>query len=286
MKKTLATAPLVHVLIHLRFSGVAALKNISPELQKTLHESMVGEGLAEEIVSEAEQVDFIFDPIAQQMRHKKTTLKRLLFRAEGEQEIVEVSDSSIIYKTTLYTGFDAFHRKFSTLLSVLLSVIPNLEKSLMKNVGLRYVDVLVPSDNYKLRDFVSPTVLPPLFDNEGELLQARVLKVTKSEKNQVLVVSLEELPVHNNQVYKVLPDNLIEPDDKCALIISGQASWLKVTADSYGLLDIDHTYEFAGSPKFDETDINTAVVQLYKKSSEVFWQSLSEQAKEAWGYKE
>ncbi|MEL0605868.1 TIGR04255 family protein [Pseudoalteromonas undina] len=286
MKKVLEQAPLVHTLIHLKFADLPTLQPITEELQQTLHLRMMEEGFAEKIVSKADIAEWHYDNATQQMRHKKLSKERLLFRASGEKEIVEISESSIILKSTAYTTFSEFYDKFHRVLKGCIDLIPRLDSTLLKSVGLRYIDVIAPVGHSSLEDFVSSEIQPPKLANLGKHLQGHSLKAMKVSENQVLVLNFEELPTVSKRIHKVLPDNLMEPDEKCGLIIDGQKEWLEVESETYGILDIDHTYHFERSPKFDLVEIKTATNMLYQLASDVFWQTITEKAKKAWGYKE
>ena len=286
MKKTLEKAPLVHALIHLKFAEVPTLTTIKPELIQALHVRMLDEGFPEKIESKADMVEWNYDPSSQQMRHRKLSKTRLLFRAPGEREIVEISESSIIIKSTIYGTFRDFYEKFHRILLACLEIIPKLDKTLLKSVGLRYVDVIAPTGDCTLSDFVKGEVQPPCLDNIGTHLQGHSLKAVKVAENQILVVNFEELPTIDKRVQKVLPDNLVEPDEKCGLVIDGQQDWFAISSATYGILDIDHTYQFARSPIFSVELVEKATHQLYQQASDIFWNVITEQAKEAWGYKE
>lgn len=286
MKKTLEKAPLVHALIHLRFAEVPFLQTISSELLVALHERMVKECFPEKINSKEDIIEWQYDIATQQMRHHKMSKERLLFRAAGEKEIVEISESSIILKSTDYTTFTEFYDKFQRILLSCQELIKGLNQTLLKSVGLRYINLIAPNEDYTLSDFISNEVLPPKFDNIGKHLHGNSLKVASVAKSQILVVRFEELPTIENKIHKVLPDNLIEPDNRCGLIINGQPEWFNVTSSTYGILDVDHTYNFIGSPKFDATKIESAAHQIYQQASEVFWDVITDHAKEIWEYKE
>lgn len=118
--------------------------------------------------------------------------------------------------------------------------------------------------------------------NENKHVQGATLKVIETNPAQILVVNFEELRCNDGKVHKILPDNLIEPDPSCGLIIAGQQEWLNVSSETYGLLDVDHTHNFISSPKLEIELIESAANQLYKHASDVFWNIISEKAKEIW----
>lgn len=284
-KKTLTHAPLVHAVLHLRFSETPSLNPMSREVMKSLHLRMINNGFPEKIESQANMIDMVFDPVLQQMTHSQTQKKRVLFRAAGEKDIVEISEDSIILKTTNYVAFDTFYPTFHGVLKACLEVLDGLELTLLKSVGLRYVDVIVPQNGVPLKEYVVTDVLPPSLQiiEGAKHIQGATLKVIETRPGQVLVVNFEELKSIDNKVSKVLPDNLIEPDPKCGLQIAGQESWIKVTSETYGLLDVDHTHTFVSSPKFNVENIEKAAQELYQHASDVFWNVVSDFAKKEWG---
>ena len=64
---------------------------------------------------------------------------------------------------------------------------------------------------------------------------------------------------------------------------NGQSEWLVVSSETYGLLDVDHSHNFVGSPKFSVTLIESAANELYQHASDVFWNVISEKARDTWG---
>lgn len=287
-KKILDRAPLVHAVIHLRFSDIPSLSNIATEQIDKIHSRMIQEEFPEKIESKGETIEVKFDQKTQQLAHRHQPINRYLFRAAGEKKILEISKNSIILKATEYRTFQDFYSTFDQLLNGCIEAIDNLDKVLLKSVGLRYVNILVPNSGAELKDFVSGDVLPmPLGMIEGaKHLHGLSTKAVETEHGKVLSVTLEELPVVNGSVTKVLPDNLIEPDDKCGLQISGQSSWAKVNSQTYGILDVDHSHEFIGSPNFSVNDVEVAIHKLYEQANSVFWGVISEHAKTEWGYRE
>jgi uncharacterized protein (TIGR04255 family) len=284
-KKILDRAPLVHAVLHLRFSETPSLNPINTELLNKLHERMIKEGFQEKIESQATLDEVIFDPVKQQMNHKQLNKKRILFRATGEKSIVEISEESIVLKTTNYNSFEEFYGSFHLVLTGCLEVLNGLSHALLKSIGLRYVDIIAPANNLSLNELVSAELLPASLEiiNESKHIQGATLKVVATNPRQVLAVNFEELLVREGKVSKILPDNLVEPDTKCGLKITGQSDWLNVSSETYGLLDIDHTHHFDSSPVFDVEMIQSAALELYQHANDVFWNSITEKAQQEWG---
>jgi uncharacterized protein (TIGR04255 family) len=284
-KKRLTKAPLVMSVLHLRFTETPSLNPINEETLKHLHERMIIEGFQEKIESEANIIDVAFDPQKQQMKHSQVNKKRILFRSAGEKNIIEISDTSIILKTTDYIGFENFYGIFNRVVSACLEVLEGLNSALLKSVGLRYVDLFAPTNGASLDELIANDVLPPSLNmiDSNKHIQGATLKVIETNPGQVLVVNFEELRTIENKVQKVLPDNLMEQDTKCGLVILGQQEWLNVTSDTYGLLDVDHTHHFNQSPLFNADSIESAALELYQHSNDVFWNIITDKAQIDWG---
>ncbi len=290
-KKVLAKAPLVQALIDLRFSEIPSLASMQTPLLTQIHEAMMKHSFSEKLEAKGHRISFKFDQHTQTASKEVVDFNRYLFRMSGETSILEISKEAIIYKSTAYQQFELFYETFKALLIELCSVIPSLEKSLLKKVGLRYVDVLVPESDDKLDDYVNNDVLArgltaPASSHKIRHLHGVTTKLLQVMDNQVLRISFEELPIESNKVTKILPDDLIEPEPKCGLLIYGQDSWSNTNSPTYGILDIDHTYTFTGSPLFNLHEVETAIKGLYDSSKDVFWSILSQKAINAWGVKE
>jgi uncharacterized protein (TIGR04255 family) len=289
MKKALTDAPLVQALIDLRFSEIPSLSSIPTDLIDKIHEAMIGVGFAEKIESKGQSVSIRFDQATQQATQEKTSVNRYLFRAAGERSIIELSKSSLIYKSTEYGTFEDFYKKFDEVLSSLVELVPTLNKSLLKRVGLRYIDVIVPDSGNTLEDLISDGLLAPKLNEpiDGyKHIHGLTSKVVEVDQNKMLRVALEELPVENRSIRKILPDELVEPDQNCGLVIKGQACWANTSSPTYGILDIDHTFNFEASPAFSIDSIREATSGLYNQSKDVFWSLIKQPALNIWGYKE
>ena len=209
MKKVLTDAPLVQALIDLRFSEIPSLSSIPADVINKIHEAMIGVGFAEKIESKGQSVSIRFDQATQQATQEITPVNRYLFRAAGERSIIELSKSSLIYKSTEYGTFEDFYKKFDEVLSSLIELVPTLNKSLLKRVGLRYIDVIVPDSGNTLEDFISDGLLAPKLNEpiDGcKHIHGLTSKVVEVNQNKMLRVALEELPVENRSIRKILPD--------------------------------------------------------------------------------
>lgn len=286
MKKFLEEAPLVLSVLHLEFSKIPALSVMTQEMSNSLHQRMIEEGFAERIDSKQEVTEFAFNKSSNNLSPQQQTknLHRTLFRASGEMDIVQVCDHALILKTTNYKRFEEFHDKFNGAIQACIDVIPNFNKALLKSVGLRYVDLIAPKPGASLPDYISSEVLPMSLSMLDKPLKRHGKTFTQSQvkENQVISVVFEEIPTDQGKVHKVLPDNLIEGDPKGGLIIKGHHWWLELDSPTYGILDVDNHYSFIGSPVFDIDALNGAIKNLYIYANQVFWGTITDEAKRAW----
>ncbi|MDV2438202.1 TIGR04255 family protein [Acinetobacter gerneri] len=283
MKRSLVKAPLVHVVLDLKFAELPSLKNISEELENTLHDKMIEIGFPEIIRSKVEGFDVTFDAVTQNLTQEKHNTKRLLFRAAGERSIVEISSTSIQLKATKYTSFENFYRSFKEIILV-INEFCRLDKTVVKALELRYIDVIVPTKQYNLSDFVLDSYLSPELFGKFKHLQGQKVTVVETDVGQ-LIVNFAELPTVDGKVNQILPHDLMEADQKCTLIIEGQMEWRSAVAPTYGLLDMRHIHPFVGSPLFSIEHVDTKAQALYQDVSDVFWGSLSKVALHEWEVK-
>jgi len=286
-KKTLRKQPLVYAIIHLRLSEIPELNHpISEVILKTLHEKMIAEGFQEKIESSTKAINLQISHEMNQASHHETVRHRVSFRASGEKQIITIAKEEIIIKSTEYTSFEDFLATFNRVLAAYSTAVGGVKNALLKSVGIRYVDVIVPDGDKLLPEYVGSAILPPALDViDGEHCYGATSRTIKTDPSQFLHVRFEELATLENKITKMMPDDLLEPDRNCALKIDGQDEWLAITSPTYGVLDIDHTYQFEDSPVFNADDVTKAIQRLYKQASNVFWGVITPEAEKAWGKK-
>lgn len=288
-KKGLKKAPLIHSVIQLRFSTIPEIKIISEENLSKLHNKMIEQNFPEQIKAKFNQLLIKFEGSAQKTIQTETEMFRYLFRSEGEREIIEISSNeagtALTLKSGAYTDFKRFYQKFYKFLTICIEVFPKLEEALLKSITLRYVDLIVPSSEYNLSDFVQASVMPMSLDtfSQNKHLHGFSQRYVITDAGYQLKVAFEEIPTaDNNMLTKILPDSLAEPDPACGLMIPLQEAWNNIKSPTYGILDIESIKEFQGSPKMNLNFIKTEINALYTDCSDVFWEVITPQAQELW----
>ena len=287
MKKILRSAPLVQAVIHLRFSETPSLSIIDSKLLKTIHAQMINLGFPDFIESTAQSVEFTVDQSSQEVKQRTQTMKRYVFIAAGKTESIELNSTSLIIKSTNYNTFEELSQSFLSAINLCLETVNELQKMLLKSIGLRYVNAIVPKGSNNLESLISKEIIPlsTVSISNSRHLHGSMSKAIETDNNQSMLINFEELPLNGTSVHKILPENSIEPDTNCGLVIKGYSWWANVPGNTYGILDIDHSYNF-NSPQFDMGLVESELFKLKQNISSVFWELTSDTAKNAWDYEE
>lgn len=151
---------------------------------------------------------------------------------------VLIDQNSIEFRTSEYFDYEDFLKTLDKIKDIILSIVPAYDKVEVKETVLSYVDLIVEAEefDYKLSDFFnSPTILPSHHYNNNNAL----FLAAKNEYNELLTaknrvfISLEELP---QNALKVVPDSLIEFDNKFSMPISVSRMPSATSTEPYVLL--------------------------------------------------
>lgn len=281
MEKHLNKAPLVHVVVHLRYSKIPELAEPSSLIRTDVTKQMVEIGFPELI--ESMGTGHHISISANEPHTSTKNIYRSIFRAAGQHDCVVLTDDSLVLKTTKYDCFPKFFEKFNEILSLLENTIDGFKKTVIKSIGFRYSNLVAPIGNTNLDDYIVDGVLPVrnLFDSFETKIGISQASVAV-EQNQTLRLLVEEVLVQNGMVTKVLPDDLLEPDNNAALLIPGFDYWAKIKASRYALIDIVHAYDFPASPLYDRKLIVEKFDGLHTLGCKTFWDMMTDTAKEHW----
>lgn len=284
-KQYLEEAPLILAIFQLDFSILPSLAKSDNTQLLRLHDALAPLGFIDPHMIEFNETQLNLNPNQEQraLVVSQQTQARYVLRMSGERRNVELTDRRLILRATDYKNFEEFRTLFLQVLQAVTPVI-GLDKAALKQTSARYVDLIVPSAGYSLDDFVIPDIrparlsmLPMAHSREG--INHAVVKM--SEWLQLHMV-FEELPVLNQQLHRILPLELYEPDPRAGLQIAFQPGWMEVEAPAYGILNIDHIYRYPHSPVYDEHEVMTQLDSLYANCKEVFWEIIRPQAKTCW----
>ena len=165
IKKRLEKAPLVFSQAQFHFTDLPSPQLGSEQELESLHKAMMDIGLADRINSEVIEMGFHFNQNNSndgyfQVKQEKNSRDRLIFRGFGSHRAAELTHNRLIIKTTEYTTYEDFRDFVSSILDAVHNNIKDLGKVLMKQISLRYVDIVLPSEQYELKDYIHPAFLP------------------------------------------------------------------------------------------------------------------------------
>lgn len=279
----LRSSPLVYVLTVLEFSPNPHISKLGNEELANLTEKLLEAGYPDRIISKHQLIEFQigneegFSPIVRNPQ-------RLVFRAAGEMSAVHLSENSLALITTNYEKFEDFSTEFSKILNVISDTVKDQNKTVLKKLGLRYINLICPQDQKTLssyfKDNISPIKLDILGDAKDKYsVSTSSVQLTDADK---ITIKIEELYAPEGMVHKVIPEELFEPDTKAGLIINGYQYWSNIFSKNYALLDMDQQHTFNGSPLFDIDSVLRRQNELHEYNEKVFLSTISQEAFDEW----
>lgn len=276
----LSQAPLIHAVAQVQFSELPSFEE--GELE-ALHRGLMGIRFPERVNSHFEQHILALPANgapADQPSHQR--LSRYVFKAPGQQQLVEVRRDRILLKVTDYAGHHAFFDLWQKVMETVFAALPHLRQALLHRFSLRYIDLVVPKPVERLTQLVSGALLPPpLQELQGDSLFGTSVKVIRTAPNQHLRVAFEELLPMEKRLTKVLPDDLAEHDPRCGISINAQAHWQEIEGP-YGLLDIEHVYTAHNTPSLATVDMKNRLEALYQPARAAFDSVITDAARTSW----
>ena len=173
----------------------------------------------------------------------------------------------IVLFTTAYPRYEGFAAQFKNALTILENVV---KPSLCSRIGLRYCDLVKPSAEQDIEQFVvSNWLYPDCLSTVGAPLSHRLETMTKTEAGQLMIRTV--LGVSN----AVLPPDIQQLPVK----VSNDESEPSLRL----ILDFDHFWLSRDeSVKFDVDFIVKKLNDLHEKSREAFWEITTHEGREVW----
>jgi uncharacterized protein (TIGR04255 family) len=285
-KKRLIKAPLVLVQAQIHFSTLPTRDLGTEKELESLHKAMIKLGFAERIDSEVVEVGFQFNPEVVkdgyvELKQQKSNSKRLIFRGFGKSQSVELVSNHIIIKNSQYENYIQYSAKIKDILKVFTANLSDLKDVLTKQISIRYIDVILPSKENELSHYIDPCLLPfhPKFSTETSGISQ---SVTKTGDNQFIVISTEEVKAEiTGFPGRWLPADMLESDQRAVLMLNPYIESYSV-GKNYGILNIDHRIDLPNTPIWETTEIINQLNSLYTLSSQLFWDVISDTAKQEW----
>lgn len=276
----LSQAPLIHVVAQVHFSELPPFEE---SVLEGLHRRLVEAGFPERVDANLSHVEWSVQlSVENEPQQRVRDIQRVVFKGAGQRSLVELRQDRLLLKTTDYSGHEAFLEDLHELMCIVAEVLPGFNKGLLHRLSLRYVDLVVPKPDEKLRELVSEALLPPpLPDVGGSPLFGSTVKVVDTGMGRHLRVMFEEVQPEEGKLTKVLPDDLAEHVRSCGLSITAQEHWESISG-VYGLLDIEHVHIAGDTPVVGNVDKSEIFRQLHEKTYRAFWGVITKQAQRSW----
>lgn len=137
----LKRAPLIFVLVQVRFN--ADLK--MPEHISNIQETLAERGFVRFSTDYVQQVQ-----VGPELKTEAKT--RWIFMSRDKREAIVLTNDFVVYETSRYQTFEHFLERFRLMLDALRR---HTRVSFATQVGLRYVDLIRPRDSVAAKEFVS-----------------------------------------------------------------------------------------------------------------------------------
>lgn len=134
-------SPLILVLAQIRFSPVLLIKDFIPVIQEELRKQKYSDYRAEQI----QQVMFTGTDV------KTEQTNRWVFASRDRRHAVIIAPDFVIYETSNYDVFETFLERFRPVLDLVQNKVG---PDFAKQVGLRYVDLIRPTQTRTASEFL------------------------------------------------------------------------------------------------------------------------------------
>jgi uncharacterized protein (TIGR04255 family) len=285
-KKRLKKAPLVLVQAQIHFSDLPLQALGTEQELENLHKAMIKMGFAERIDAEVVEIGFQFNPEEAkdgyvQLKQQKKNSKRLVFRGFGRTQSVELTSNRLIIKNTRYKDYEQFSTDIRAILEKFTDHLGDLENVLIKQASIRYIDVILPSKENELFDYIQPNLLPfhPEF---SEATVGMSQSIAKTGEHRFMIIMAEEVQAAPlGYPGRWLPVDMLESDQRAVLVLNPFLDSYQ-QGKNYGILNIDHRLDFPETPKWQQQEIMQHLDDLYALSSQFFWDAVTDIAKREW----
>ena len=258
----MANAPLALVLAQVRFSPYLTIGNCIPAIQDALRKTYP-------VFRKGQMQTIEFGPASPSPTI--STSDRWDFVDAGNREGFIVQQNSLVFLATRYKTFEDFAHKHDVVLECIERTVPDI---FVERIGLRYVDLIVPTNNHTPEDYVFEGLRGcPLEIESPKSYQARHIarwRVT----NGVIVfryisgVQSPYLPP-DLQMIELSPPEIIER--------------AKRSSSQVGMMDFDRTMDCRGPYRAQQ--ISQLFVEMHNDASKAFKRAMSTLAEVEWNSK-
>ncbi len=255
-------APLVYVLAQIQFNRVPLLE----EKWEVFHQAIFDQ--FPEVFPE-NFVEFLLTPEDQEP--KPQTVKRWQFFTKDRRTGIILDPGTLIFHTTDYEESNVFFDDMEVILEALLPALPT--SLILKRSGLRYLDVMLPSDTLSLDAMVTDSLRKTGLEGIDCRYQHETQTIVhKSPRDSTLVVKYRQ-----SEGGDVLPNDLF-PNK---LVNAPLTEKLQASNTIASSLDIDH-FKGLNKPMGTAQEVVNKLRDLHTISSNAFLALTTEDAQISW----
>ena len=280
----LKKAPLIYTQVSVHFSSLPSKEVASDDALESYHKAMMGFELADRLDSEIRQTALHFnhnDANSYFVQKDSQPLKRIVFRGNEKSTAVELQRNKLVVKTSRYTTHTKMFELVNNILIQAQDHITDLDKVLINQVGIRYIDVVLPKQDKQLEHYIKKELLP-YHPESSQSAVGTSQTVAITGDDQQMVILFEELAAGPNGLpERWLPVDLLEPDNNATMVLHpGVDDYGR--GNNYAIMSVDHRQNMPKAPQWDIQMINDSLSNLQKVSSDAFWDSITAAAKDEW----
>ncbi len=251
--KKLMNQPLKLALAEVIFSPVMGIEKYIPELQDQLRSEY-----PHLFTTNEQAIEFTGNGI------NVNEVKRWSFVSKDHSTAIDINANRIVLFTTAYPRYEGFAAQFKNALTILENVV---KPSLCSRIGLRYCDLVKPSAEQDIEQFVvSNWLYPDCLSTVGAPLSHRLETMTKTEAGQLMIRTV--LGVSN----AVLPPDIQQLPVK----VSNDESEPSLRL----ILDFDHFWLAPESGiDFGSEEIIQILFSLHEPARDAFWKITTDYAR-------
>jgi len=251
--KKLENQPLKLVIAEFKYTPILQIEEYIPKFQEAIRKKYP-------VMQESAEQVFQVQPNS----IKSDLIKRWSFISADKLNAVDITRERMIYYTSDYPRFEGFSSTCKMILNVLNDVV---KPELLTRIGLRYSDLIIPTDKEKISDLIDPQLtFPGTVNKLGTPIFQRGESLVKTDEGTLAIRSF--YGSHNLsylQDIKVIPVLVNQDKNESERMV----------------VDFDHFWEADdGIVKFDVSKVLEKLNNLHEVSREAFWTITTDYAKD------
>jgi uncharacterized protein (TIGR04255 family) len=252
----LPKSPLIFVLSQVRFAPVLSMEEKIPDIQDSLRKN----GFPRLSIREIETTEHDASG-----NTKVESRKQWEFIDKERRASVLVDTGFIVFQVTQYKVFEEYLDTFKRILELFAY---HAEPSLVERIGLRYIDLVIPSESQELKNYLSPAL--------------RGFSIEEADKREVFhCESVTQTGGNSRFIHRYLEANHgygFPPDLRPIALTFDRDLNLK---SPFSLIDMDHFMHV--DEDFSVQNIIENLSSLHTHHTKAFAASVTETAMKEWG---